>query len=424
MKFIPAVVLWILIFSADTIAQGNRNQINNDTLLRIKQKQIEIWEQERLKKQTNSRTEFLSKLAGLDPDSVTELEMNNLGLTWLPDLSRFYRLRKINASGNNIKRFNKKFFKPDSLKTVVLSDNPVRSIRFPAHSSIENVVIDNCNLKRVPRSTRKLKQLKTLECTNNNIRHIPWYIKRLKQLNEVNLNFNRVKFNRRATMRLAEVERVLLAGNNLNTLPDNINIMSGLKRLNLADNRLSSLPVSFGELDSLETIIFYKNRFTTIPDVVFNLNQLIELDFYYNQINSVSEKIGTLTGLKRIYLSFNKLESLPGSMKNLNRLKFLYIHHNRLKFLPDWLATLPNLTILDAGFNQLISIPDLSIILPLEEVDVQHNNLEDIPWKLISKPGIKRLYLRDNPFIEEEGKEMLKNQIKEKAAPGADIYLY
>jgi len=424
MKYIPAIVLWMLFLSTGAMAQGNTKQMRNDSLLLIKQKQIKSWEQERLKRQAQARVEFLEKLATLNPDSVTELKMRNLGLNKLPDLSRFYRLRKIDASGNNIKRFNKKFFKPDSLEIVVLSDNPIKHICFPAHSSLKNVVIDNGNLKRIPRSTRKLKQLKTLECTNNSIRHIPRYIKRFKQLHEVNLNFNRVKFNRRAAIRLAKIERVLLAGNKLEALPDNINIMTGLKRLNLADNNLSSLPVSFGALDSLETIIFYKNRFTTIPDVVFNLKQLVELDFYYNQIDSVSEKIGILTGLKRIYLSFNKLESLPGSMKNLNRLKFLYIHHNQLKFLPEWIATLPNLTILDAGFNQLIAIPDLSLITPLEEVDVQHNNLEDIPWKLISKPGIKRLYLRDNPFIEEEDKADLKKQIRKKATPKADIYLY
>lgn len=423
MKLIPFFV-WVLFMTMNVNAQHAIPKSNNDSLLRVKQEQVDRWEQERLKKQANSRAEFFQKLAGLNPDSVTELSMNNLGLTLLPDLSRFYRLKRIDASGNNIKHFRKRDFRNDSLETIVLSENPVKSICFPANSSIKYLVINQCNLKRIPRSTRKLKHLKTLECSNNRIKRIPRYVRHLNALYEVNVNFNRVNFNRYAARRLAKIEKVLLAGNHLSSLPDNINVMTSLRRLNLADNNLSTLPVSFGQLDSLETIIFYKNRFTAVPDVIFNLKALVEMDFYYNHLDSVSEKIGTLTRLKRIYLSFNNLESLPESMKNLDQLKFLYVHHNRLTILPQWLTTLPNLTILDAGFNQLISVPDLSVITLLEEVDIQHNNLEDLPWKLISKPGIKRLYLRDNPFIEEEDKAALKKQISEKASPGADVYLY
>lgn len=422
MKSLSSVLSILLLVT--TIHAQEPNKISNDSIKQLYQQKIKTEQQQLRKTQAVARVEFLAKLDSLNPDSVTELKINKMGLIHLPDLTRFHRLKKIDASGNNIKHFNRRFFKSDSLKTVILSDNPIKRVCFPASSKIENVVINQCHLKRLPRSIRKLKELKTLECTYNNIKHIPPYIKRFKNLNEANFNFNRIKFNGRVPIRLANVERVLLAGNNLSTLPENIGYMTGAKKLNLADNCLSLLPASFGKMDSLQTVIFYKNNFTTIPEVIFKLNGLIELDFYYNNISNISEKIGNLSNLKRIYLSFNKLGSLPKSMKHLSRLKFLYIHHNQLKILSGWLTSLPNLTILDAGFNQLISIPDLSLIKPLEEVDIQHNNLEDIPWKLIAKPELKRLYLRDNPFIEDEDKTILKKQIQQKASRQATIYFY
>jgi len=111
-------------------------------------------------------------------------------------------------------------------------------------------------------------------------------------------------------------------------------------------------------------------------------------------------------------------------MSSLKNLKFLYVHHNKLSILPAWITALPGLTILDAGYNQLISIPDLSMILSLEEVDLQNNNLEDIPWKLLNMPGLKRVFLRENPFIKDsEDLEQLMKLVKDQAAKGVHIYI-
>ncbi len=416
----------LLIYSLSVFAQNKPlpKGVNIDSIRVEREKMFARLEAERLKREAKARETFFANFDKLNPDSVTRLDMKNLGLTELPDLSRFYKLRKLNVSGNKIKRFRKRDFTSDSLKTVILSGNPVKRVCFPSGNQIENLVMENCSLKRVPCSVRKLKNISSLDFTKNRIKRIPHFIKNREKLNEINFNFNCVKFNGRVAKRIGGIERVLFAGNGIEQLPGNINEMSGVRKLNLADNMLSTLPQSFGELDSLETIIFYKNRFLQIPDVIFDLSRLKELDFYYNGLGSVPDQFNRLPHLKRVYLSFNNLTSLPESLVALKELKFLYIHHNKLTFIPGWITRLPNLTILDAGYNQLISIPDLSVIKTLKEVDLQSNNLEDIPWRLLEKPGLTRVFLRNNPFIK-EGDDLikLKELVKKRAAEGVNIYI-
>jgi Leucine-rich repeat (LRR) protein len=400
-------------------------QITDVDSIKIKrQKQMARWEVERAEREAKARAAFIDGLDKLNPDSVTLLNMQNLGLTELPDLSRFYRLKKINASGNKIKHFRKRDFISDSLTTVVLSDNPVKRVCFPAGSRIQNVVMQNCNLKRVPCSVKKLKHIRSLDFTKNRIKRIPRYVKNRQNLKEINFNFNRIKFNGRVVNRTGGIGRVLLAGNHIEKLPENTGSMTGVRKLNLADNMLSELPVSFGELDSLETVIFYKNRFRNIPQEIFEIPQLKEMDFYYNNIDKLPDEFNRLVHLKRVYLSYNNLTSLPKSLAGLKELEFIYVHHNNLSFIPGWITELPVLSVLDAGYNNLISVPDLSKMATLKEVDLQSNNLEDIPWELLVKPGIKRVFLRNNPFIK-EGDDLIKLQklVKKRASEGVNIYI-
>jgi Leucine-rich repeat (LRR) protein len=420
--FIFTNVLFSL-YAQEHAAKPRRRAVN-DSLLKVRKEQMKQWEAEKQKQQTIAREKFLQELTNLDPDSVTKLNMRNLGLTKMPDISRFYRLKKIDASGNRIKYFRKRDFGSDSLKTVVLSDNPVNWICFPKNSGIEHVVMDNCNLKRIFCSVRKLKDIKTVEFTQNRIKRVRRFIEKRSSLKEVNLNFNSIIFNSKVVKRLGKVERVLLAGNKISKLPEDIDRMTGVRKLNLADNRLREVPGSFGRLDSLESIVFYKNGFSQIPDEIFQLSNLMEMDFYYNTISVIPDEISKLQNLIRIYLSFNQIESIPGSISKLKKLKFLYIHHNKLALIPDWITTLPGLTVLDVGYNHLIEIPDLSKIINLEEVDIQNNNLEEIPWDLLVKPGIKRVYLRDNPFIEDGGElDALKKLVEKQSKKGVEIFI-
>jgi Leucine-rich repeat (LRR) protein len=151
-------------------------------------------------------------------------------------------------------------------------------------------------------------------------------------------------------------------------------------------------------LQNLESILFYKNNFDTIPADIFELASLTELDFYYNSIEEIPAEIDRLEKLKMLYISYNQISVIPESLKDISSLQKLYIHHNQLIGLPPWIVNFKNLEILDVGYNKLAVLPDFSPAISLTEVDVQSNNLSEVPWSILNLPKLDRVFLKDNPF--------------------------
>ena len=95
-------------------------------------------------------------------------------------------------------------------------------------------------------------------------------------------------------------------------------------------------------------------------------------------------------------------------MRNLSSLKYFYVHHNHIVKLPEWIVELDSLERLGVGHNRLISMPDLSGMKSLIELNCESNLLEDFPWKLVFKPGMQFLIVRDNLFeLSDEEMEFL-----------------
>ena len=93
-----------------------------------------------------------------------------------------------------------------------------------------------------------------------------------------------------------------------------------------------------------------------------------------------------------------------------------------MRYVPEWITDFPDLEIIDLSFNKLFSIPDMSEMPSLYEVDIQENNIDYIPWKLLDKPNLRLLLIRGNPFLlDEDDKEELTNKIDEKRAAGIVI---
>ena len=123
-----------------------------------------------------------------------------------------------------------------------------------------------------------------------------------------------------------------------------------------------------------------------------------------------------------LFLSYNMIDRIPESLKDLRRLKKLYMHHNQLVGLPHWIVDFKNLEVLDVGFNQLAVLPDFTPSISLTEVDIQENNISEIPWSILRLPKLDRVFLKENPFevTEEEALEF-KNLVEELMEKGVRV---
>jgi len=361
----------------------------------------------------------LVELFNQQPDSVFKIELNACGLTEIPDFQAYYNVKIIYLNNNKLKKIRKKDWPDsDSLQTIDLSGNQFGRIRFGKNSHIKHLNLSENQLKRVPRSIRKLKDLESLNLNKNKIKRIPCFIKRMKSLSDLNLNYNQLKKLSKCDIRkLKHIKNIHIGGNSLSKLPENIDDLEEVRTLNFGINNLSSLPMSFARLDSLEHLIFYRNNFDSIPAVIWELKSLKEMDFYHNQIKEIPEEIGRLKHLEQIFLAYNQISNIPDTLLSLKHLKALYLHHNDIVIIPLWVADLSELKYLDFGFNKIYELPDLGSMTNLEEIDLQGNQLSEFPFELLENKNLQKIFLMGNPFVmtkeELEDMEKIREQLQE-----------
>lgn len=310
-------------------------------------------------------------------------------------------------TNENIRKIDKKLLASDSLRNVIIEKCGLRRIKFPRGNKIESIKLFDNSFKRVPPSIRHCKNLEHLDLEHNRIKHIPRFIAQLDSLRSLDLNHNRLKLTESDVRHASKVKKLSIGGNNIEKLPENIGILQ-CTNLNLGKNKLSSLPASFADLKQVHHLIFYENEFVTIPEEISGFENLQHLDFYKNHIKEIPDFIGNYENLRYLYLSYNEIEEIPDTLRNLKNLNYFYIHHNKILTIPDWIVEMDSLERFGVGYNKLISMPDMSEMPSLIELNCEGNLLEDFPWKLVFKPGMQFLIVRDNLFeLTEEEIEFL-----------------
>lgn len=310
-------------------------------------------------------------------------------------------------TNENIRKIDKKLLASDSLRNVIIEQCGLRRIKFPRGNKIESIKLFNNDFKRIPSSIRHCKNLEHLDLEHNRIKHIPRFIAQLDSLRSLDLNHNRLKLSKSDIKHASKVKKLSIGGNNIEKLPENIGILQ-CTNLNLGKNKLSSLPASFADLKQVHHLIFYENEFVKIPEEISGFENLQHLDFYKNHIKEIPDFVGNYENLRYLYLSYNDIETIPDTLRALSSLTYFYIHHNKILNLPNWIVELDSLERLGVGYNKLISMPDMSGMPSLIELNCEGNLLEEFPWKLVEKPGMQFLIVRDNLFeLKEEEIEIL-----------------
>ncbi|MCD4664073.1 MAG: hypothetical protein K8R68_02305, partial [Bacteroidales bacterium] len=195
------------------------------------------------------------------------------------------------------------------------------------------------NLKEVPKSIFKLKNLKILLLDNNEITEIPKEINSLKNLEDLYLN-----------------------SCNIQKIPDEIFELKKLKILDLSWNYDLILPDKLGNLTNLKTLKLNYNQNFEFPSSTAELQNLEELEIYqYSDEKPIDfpEVITKLISLKKLNLGSNSFKTIPESFLNLQNLEELNIGSCLcyLNELPD-LSKLKKLKILKAdGSTSYITCP-------------------------------------------------------------------
>ncbi|EFL4497445.1 hypothetical protein ABU05_004406, partial [Escherichia fergusonii] len=270
------------------------------------------------------RAEALRRVTECVAQGETKLNLDNLGLSSLPELSD--SLTVLFARNNQLTTLPEL---PDSLTVLFASNNQLTTL--PELPDSLTVLFASNNqlttLQELPDS------LKHFDVSNNQLTTLPELPDSLTKLD--------------------------VSNNQLTTLPE---LPDSLTVLFARNNQLTTLP----ELpDSLTVLFARNNQLTTLPELPDSLTVLFASN---NQLTTLQELPDSL---KHLDVSNNQLTTLPELPDSLTKLD---VSNNKLTNLPELPASLK---ILDVGANQLTDLPELPP--SLTSLEVNYNYLADLP---------------------------------------------
>ncbi|MWT73462.1 NEL-type E3 ubiquitin ligase domain-containing protein [Escherichia coli] len=265
-----------------------------------------------------SRAEALRTLTRCVLNGDTELKLDNLGLTSLPE---------------NL---------PAGLTHLDVRNNQLTSLPEDLPAGLTDLDVRNNQLTSLPENLPA--GLTDLDVRNNQLTSLPENLP-------------------------AGLTHLDVRDNQLTSLPEDL--PAGLKYLNVRNNQLTSLPENLPA--GLKKLDVSHNQLTSLPEGL--PAGLTHLDVSHNQLTSLPEDLPA--GLMYLYVDYNQLTSLPEVLPA--RLEALYATNNNLTRLPDVLPA--SLEALCATNNNLTRLPDV-LPAGLTKLDVSHNQLTSLPENL------------------------------------------
>lgn len=209
----------------------------------------------------------------------------------------------------------------DACKKVVITDNQLTMLpRWFAvtFTNLTILYINGNKLRTVPANLADIKQLETVDLSNNLISLIPNRFCTLRNLRALNLSGNNLEFLPVGFAQLRQLEELLLAHNQLAELRDNFGELSKLEILDISHNRLAVLPDSVANFKRLEEFNLRGNRLKELPATIEQLSSLVLLDLSHNDLKELPSELGGMSSLTELYLANNKLKKLSKGFCDLN----------------------------------------------------------------------------------------------------------
>jgi len=217
------------------------------------------------------------------------------------------------------------------------------------------------------------------------------------------------RFYNKSTVKLKDLETLDISENHLSTLPKEIGGLKNLRHLNLRNNRpLKILPPEIGSLIQVQYLGFEGSKLSKIPNTIGGCKNLIKIVGNACKIEAIPFEIGKCTELREINLSYNKIDSIPSEIGELNSLKTISLGGNHIRKLPNSFEKLSKLRFCGLGHNQFKTFPNP--VLRLQKVQtlwLHENEFNEVPIDLANMKSLI-YFLVDEPELNSENVEKIK----------------
>ncbi|XP_039412174.1 leucine-rich repeat-containing protein 40 isoform X1 [Corvus cornix cornix] len=364
------------------------------------------------------------------------------------DLSAMKSLRLLDCTKNYLETVPSKLATMASLEQLYLRKNKLRSLpEFPSckllkelHAGENQIEILNAEnlkqlsslcvlelrdnkIKAVPEEIMVLQKLERLDLANNDISRLPYTLGNLPQLKFLALEGNPLRTIRRDLLQKGTQELLKYLRSKIQddgpgpneeapvtamTLPSqsmvNTHAITTLKLLEYSDKQAAEIPAAVFDAvgtNPVATVNFSKNQLREIPPRLVELKDSVcDVSLGFNKISSVSSELCLLHKLTHLDLRNNVLTALPEGMEALKRLHTINLAFNRFKVFPSVLYHLPALETILLSNNQVGSIDPVQLkeMDKLGTLDLQNNDLLQVPPELGNCENLRSLLLEGNPF--------------------------
>uniref|UniRef100_A0A8C0GWR2 Leucine-rich repeat-containing protein 40 n=1 Tax=Chelonoidis abingdonii TaxID=106734 RepID=A0A8C0GWR2_CHEAB len=337
--------------------------------------------------------------------SLEQLYLRKNKLQYLPEFPSCKLLKELHVGENQIEVLSAEHLKHlNSLCVLELRDN---------------------KLKSLPDEITLLQGLERLDLTNNDISSLPCALGNLPQLKLLALEGNPLRTIRRDVLQVNTLRnQIQLDISNYGslvtamTLPSesriNIHAITALKVLEYSEKRAAVIPDEIFNAvgsNSVTTVNFSKNQLNEIPKRIVELKESVcDVNLGFNKLSSISLELCVLHKLTHLDIRNNFLTSLPEEMEALIRLQIINLCFNRFKIFPNVLYCIPTLETILLSNNQVGSIDPLQLrkMDKLGTLDLQNNDLLQVPPELGNCVNLRTLLLEGNPFRTPRGAILAK----------------
>ncbi|XP_004841520.1 leucine-rich repeat-containing protein 40 isoform X1 [Heterocephalus glaber] len=360
----------------------------------------------------------MKKLKHLDCNS-------NLLETIPPEFAGMESLELLYLRRNKL-RFLPEFLSCRLLKELHVGENQIEMLGAEHLKHLSSILVldlrDN-KLKSVPDEITLLQSLERLDLSNNDISSLPCSLGNLP-LKFLALEGNPLRTIRREIINKGTQEVLKYLRSKIKddgpthndsapdttamTLPSesrvNVHAIVALKLLDYSDKQTTLIPDEvFDAVKSnvVTSVNFSKNQLCEIPKRIMELKETVsDVNLGFNKLSFVPLELCMLQKLTFLDLRNNFLNSLPEDMKSLIRLQTINLSFNRFKVLPEVLYHIPTLESILISNNQVGSLDPqkMKMMENLMTLDLQNNDLLQIPPELGNCVSLRTLLLDGNPF--------------------------